>query len=250
MAQMQSPRDLVKDVIYNEQQDRLRDSYWEYRVERRIGQGPDTISEQIDTKEGPIYRILAYGNTPLNAEQRHQEDQRLEDYLHSPWKQSRLRQQREDDEKRINRLLGLMPDAFLYEYDGQEGNLVRLKFRPNPQYNVPTMESRIFHALVGTVWIDAQQKRLSHFVGTITNRVDFGYGLLGHLDPGGTLELRREPVTATHWKTSFLEVHLSGRFIFFKSISRDHREARSHFEAVPQNITLQEAKAILDRVTP
>ncbi len=31
----------------------------------------------------------------------------------------------------------LMPEAFLYDYDGVEGNLVRLKFRPNTNYNPP-----------------------------------------------------------------------------------------------------------------
>lgn len=250
LAQSQSPRDLVKDVVYNEQQDRLRESYWQYKVEKRIGQGPDMIFQQVETKDGPIYRLLAYGSMPLNAEQRHQEDQRLSDILHSPSKQARIRQQHEDDEKRIGRLLGLLPDAFLFEYDGQEGDLVRLKFRPNPQYSSPTVESRIFHALTGTVWINLSQKRLSRFSGVVTDRVDFGYGLLGHLDPGGRFELRREPVNATHWKTAVIDVHLSGKVIFFKSISREQTEQRSHFQPVAQNITLEQAKAMLDQVSP
>jgi hypothetical protein len=249
-AQSQSPRDLVKDVVYNEQQDRLQDSFWQYRVEKQIGEGPDTVSQQVETKDGPIYKLLAYGTMPLNTEQRRQENERLEDFLHSPSKQAKVKQQREDDEKRISRLLVLMPDAFLYEYDGQEGDLVRLKFRPNPQYNSPTTESRVFHALAGTVWINLSQKRLSHFSGTITDRVDFGYGLLGHLDPGGTLELRREPVNATHWKTALINVHLSGKVIFFKSVSKEQREERSKFEPVAANITMPQAKSLLDQVSP
>lgn len=246
-AQSQSPRELVKDVVYNEQQDRIRESYWQYRVEKRVGQGPLTILQQVETKDGPIFRLLAYGSMPLNTEQRRQEDARLKDLLNSPSKQARIKEQREDDEKHIARLMGLMPDAFLYDYDGAEGDLIRLKFRPNPQYNVPSIENRIFHALSGTVWIDGKNKRLSRFVGTITDRVDFGYGLLGHLEKGGTFELRRGPVNATHWKTELIDLHLSGKIIFFKSISRDQHELRTHFEPVPDNITLQQAKSLLDQ---
>jgi hypothetical protein len=250
LAQSQSPRDLVKDVVYNEQQDRLQDTYWQYRVEKRIGQGPETVSQQVETRNGPIYRLLAYGTMPLNAEQQRQEEERLSDFLRSPSKQSKVRQQREDDEKRIGHLLSLMPDAFVYEYDGREGDLVKLKFHPNPQYNSTTAESRIFHALAGTVWINLSQKRLSHFSGTIIDRVDFGYGLLGRLDQGGTLQLRRQPVDGTHWKTALIDVHLSGRVIFFKSISKEQWEQRSEFHPVDANITMAQAKSLLDHVSP
>jgi hypothetical protein len=249
-SQVQSPRDLVKEVVYNEQQDRLREGCWQYRVEKRVGQGPDTISQQVETKDGPIFRLLAYGPMPLNAEQRRQEDERLSDFLRSSWKQSKVRQQHEDEEKRIYQFLGLLPDAFLYEYDGREGDLVKLKFRPNPQYNTSSVESRIFHALAGTVWINSEQKRLSRFSGVVTNRVDFGYGLLGHLDQGGRFELGRQPVNATHWKTALIDVHLSGKVIFFKSISREQWEQRTNFQPVAQTITFEQAKSLLDQVSP
>lgn len=55
----------------------------------------------------------------------------------------------------------LMRDAFLYDYDSVEGNLVRLKFRPNSNYNQPIYEARVAHSLAGTILIDPQQKRLA-----------------------------------------------------------------------------------------
>lgn len=248
-AQHQNPRDLVKDVVYNEQQDRIRESYWQYRVEKKMAQGSVQICHQVETSGGPIYRLLAYGNMPLNDVQKKQEEERLEDFLNSPSKQAHVRQQHEEDEKRIGRLMALMPDAFLYEYDGTEGNLERLKFKPNPQYDSKTMETRVFHALSGTVWIDVQHKRLSRFTGVVIDRVDFGYGLLGHLEKGGTFEIRRVPVNATHWKTDYIDVHLTGRVIFFKSINKDHHEQRTHFQPVADNITLQQAKTLLDHIS-
>ena len=43
----------------------------------------------------------------------------------------------------------LIPEAFLFDYDGVDGSLVRLKFHPNPSYNPPTYEARVARGLAG-----------------------------------------------------------------------------------------------------
>ncbi len=40
--------------------------------------------------------------------------------------------QYDEDEERIGRILALLPEAFVYEYDGEENGCYRLRFRPNP----------------------------------------------------------------------------------------------------------------------
>ena len=61
----------------------------------------------------------------------------------------------------------LMPQAFVYDYDGVEGNLVRIKFRPNPVYIPPTYEARVIHSLAGTILIDSEHKRLASVAGQL-----------------------------------------------------------------------------------
>jgi hypothetical protein len=238
---------LVKDVVYNELHDRERASYWAYHVDKQVG-GQRVVKEEIETSHGPIFRLLANGTTPLTADQKRQEDQRLDHLLRDPSEQARVMQQQKDDEARMERLMQLMPAAFLYDYDGSpEPKQVRLKFRPNPAFTPPTYEARVFHSLAGTVLIDTDHKRLIDMSGVTIDRVDFAYGLLGHVEKGGTFEIHREPVTATHWKTNLVAVHVNGKIVFFKTISKDQREARSGFRPVPLDISLAQAKDLLDQ---
>ena len=245
----QSAHDLVKDMVYNELQDRERKSFWQYRIEKTTGQLTLT-EQQVETPEGPIFRILARNGKPLDAAQQQHEAKRLQGLLQDPAEQAKVKQKHEEDEQRLERLMRFMPDAFLFDYDGNgDGDSVALNFRPNPAFNPPTYETRVFHALAGKVWIDLSQKRLQHLQGQIMERVDFGYGLLGHIEKGGTFEFKRQPVSATHWKTTYVDVHLTGRLVFFKTIDKDEREVRTQFEQSPSDLTLEQAERLLEKST-
>jgi hypothetical protein len=242
----QSAHDLVKDMIYNELQDRHTESYWQYHVQKRVGTST-FLAVQVETKDGPLSRILSRDGKPLTDDEKRIENERLAKLVSSPGDLAKLKQTHDQDEQRLVRLMGLMDGAFLYEYDGNDGGFIRLKFKPDPAFTPPTYEARIFHALSGTLWVDPSQKRLARLQGTLLDRVDFGYGLLGHVEKGGTFELKRQSVNATHWRTSLIDVHVAGRVIFFKTISKDQTEARSDFKPVPSEITVQEASKLLSQ---
>jgi hypothetical protein len=240
----QSEHDLMKDVVYNELQDRSKQSFWEYRVEKRVGS--ETLVEyQVETADGPVHVVLSNLGSPLTEEQRRQEQARQAALQRDPSLQARVKQKHDDDEQKLERLMKVMPDAFIFKYDGTDEGLTRLKFTPDPSYSPPTYEAKAIHGLGGTVWIDPRQKRLVHLRGTIVDRVDFGFGLLGHIEKGGTFELRRQQVTATHWKTSLLDLRISAKAILFKTISRDQREVRSDFKPVPLSTTMQQGIQLL-----
>ena len=118
-------------------------------------------------------------------------------------------------------------DAFLYDYDGVEGTLLRVKFRPNPSYYPSTYEGRLVHSLAGTILIDSQQKRLVKLSGRLISPVEFAYGLLGHIDNGGTVEIGRVEVGPAQWKTALINLQLSGCLVLFKTITKQNmRSAR------------------------
>jgi hypothetical protein len=165
--------------------------------------------------------------------------------LHDPSRQLKLKQGHDEDEQKLENMMRLLPKAFLYDYDGVEGNLVRLTFRPDPSYNPPTYEARVAHALAGTILIDSQQKRLVKLSGQLIDRVDFGYGLLGHINNGGTIEIGRVQVGPSEWKTALINIQLSGRLVFFKTISKEEYETRSDFRAVSGDPSLLEASQLL-----
>lgn len=180
-----------------------------------------------------------------NPDQRRQDDARLDRLLHDPSQQLKFKQAHDEDELKLDQLMRVMPDAFLYDYDGFNGDLVRLKFRPKPEYNPPTYEARVVHNLAGTILIDPRQKRLVNLSGKLISRVDFGYGFWGHIDQGGTVEIGRVEVGSMQWKTALINIQLSGRLVLFKTVSKQQYETRSDFRQVPSDLSLSDANALL-----
>jgi hypothetical protein len=236
---------LVREVVFNELNDHARHGYWRYWVERR-SQAGTRVDEQVETADGPLTRLAESDGRPLDAAGLRQEQARLERLLRSPEEQARHLQEYTEDEKRIGRILALLPDAFLYEYDGYDGGCFRLRFRPNPAYPARSIEARIFHAMSGQLWIDVRSKRLARLEGRVGENVDFGFGILGRLYKGGWFRLVRTQVSATDWKTAELEVHMSIRALLVKTFARETSEARGGFEPVPPGLTLAQAVRFLD----
>jgi len=242
------PSQLVREVVYNELHDHDRHGYWRYWIQRRSPK-ETRLEEQVETVDGPVTRLALSNGHTLDAVGRQQEKARIDHLLASPDEQARKRQDYADDEKRIGRILALLPDAFLYENLGEENGCVRLRFRPNPDYPAHSIEARIFHAMSGELWINARSKRLARLDGHLIENVDFGYGLLGRLYQGGWFRLERTQASATDWKTARLEIHMNGRALLLKSIARETSEERGGFAPVPAGMNLSQGLALLEQST-
>jgi hypothetical protein len=246
---VQSGQQLAADVVYNELQDRECDSFWQYRSNRVSG-SQDVVREQVETPQGPIFRVIADHGRPLDEGERRSEERRLNELVNKPGAMTRVQQDHLKDEERMQRVIEMLPQAFLYEYSGpSEGDQVHLSFRPNPAFTPTSYDGRIVHALSGTLVVNRRLKRLVAMKGQLMDRVDFGYGLLGYVEKGGTFEIQREQVSATRWKVSLIEVHVQGRVLLFRNVSKDQREVRTNFHPVPHDISLTSAKELLDRTT-
>ena len=242
------PGQLVREVVYNELHDHERHGYWRYWVERRV-QKETRLEDQVETTDGPITLLERSNGHPLDAVRRLAEQDRLNHLLNSPQEQARFRQEHAEDEKRIGRIVALLPDAFLYEYDGEENGCYRLRFRPNPEYPAHSIEARIFHSMNGELWVSARYKRLARLDGHLEENVDFGYGILGRLYKGGWFRLQRAQVSATDWKTERLEVHMSGRAMLFKTIAHETSEHRGGFASVPAGMSLAQGFSLLNQAS-
>lgn len=237
---------LVREVIYNEQHDHQLHGWWKYWIEQRSAAGL-RVEEQVETTDGPISRLTLSDGRPLTPQMQEEEEARLERLLSSPNEQARHVRQYDEDEERIGRILALLPDAFVYEYESEENGCYRLRFHPNPAYKADRIEARIFHAMSGTLWVDVRAKRLARLEGHVDENVDFGFGILGRLYKGGWFRLVRVQVGETDWKTASLEVHMNVRALLVKTFARETSEVRGGFEAVPAGLTLQQGLAVLNR---
>ncbi len=235
---------LVREVVYNELRDHQLHGYWRYWIEQHTPK-ETWREEQVETADGPLTRLVLENGHPLDAASLQTEQTRLDHLLNSPEDQARLRQEHSDDEKRIGRVLALLPDAFIYEDAGQENGCYHLRFHPNPGYPPHSIEARIFHAMRGELWIDTRFKHLVRLDGQLQENVDFGFGILGRLYKGGWFRLERTQLSATDWKTERLEVHIGGRAMLFKTIARETSEVRGGFAPVPNRLSLTQGANLL-----
>lgn len=247
VAAPQSAAQLMKDVIYNELHDRERNSFWQYRS-HVVTPKKDILREQIETPHGPVFLILARDGRPLTGAAQAAEQARLTAYLRSPSAIARIRREHEADEKRLAHMMALIPVAYQFEYEGQQtGPHVLIRFWPNPAYSPSGYEDRILHGLSGQIVVDQTIKRLVSIDGKIEHKIDFGFGLLGYVNPGGSFVVTRTEVSPTHWKTNQVDVDVVGRILLLSEVSKVQRETRWDFEPVPQSITLAEAAKRLEQ---
>ena len=143
-----------------------------------------------------------------------------------------------------------MPQAFLFIADGMQGDCMRIAFRPNPTFTPSTYDERIVHGLGGIILVRTPAARLCGIEGHLVDRVTFGYGLLGHIEQGSHFSVVRVPVTATDWISSKIEVHVDGKILLLKSISRNEEATRSGAEPLALNLSLAQAADLTRPPTP
>jgi hypothetical protein len=241
-----SANELVRRVVSNEltfQDDRTN---WMYRLEKEQD-GKKWVEEIVETKDGSLSRLLSIDDHILTAKQQSEEDQHVRELITSPGAQQKLRRVLDAEILQGRRLFNMLPDAFVFSYAGDDGNLVKLSFRPNPSFHAPSMEARVFHDIEGEMWVDRAQERLAKFDGHLTQTVKFGFGLLGHLDKGGHFEVRQAEVVPGHWDMTTLSVEMTGKALLFASIGVQKKENHQDFHRVPNDLTLTQAADILNR---
>ena len=242
---------LVKQVIDNEVRAQKADTTrWFYRSDTTQGNNR-TLKEVIETNRGNLNLALDVNGAPVNGAQLKQEEQQLEQLARNPDEMQKRKQSDASDTEKARKLLQMLPEAFIYEPDGTDANgFVRLKFHPNPDFDPPTREAKVFHAMAGTLVVDPNQKRLVSISGTLTHDVNFGWGILGSLHKGGTFNVKRQEVAPGQWKEVLTDVHIAGRALFFHNISEQQHEVHSDFQRVSDNVTpVQAAEMLVQRAS-
>src|SRR5437667_11847600 len=70
-------------------------------------------------------------------------------------------------------------------------------------------------------------------------------GLLGHLNKGGTFDVKQAEVARGYWEITLLKVQMKEKALFFKTIGVQQNYSRSDFRQVPDALTLAPAADIL-----
>jgi hypothetical protein len=235
----------MREVVHNELSGGNRPAtYWRYR-EIDKSNGTEKMFEVYETRGGTVRELVEINGKPLSAAQQMQQQAHLDAILQNPSLASRKAKASSHDTNKEERLFAMLPKAFFFRYDGSEGNLVRLKFRPDPAFAPPTREAKVFHHMAGEVLIDPRSKRLAAIDGRLITEVKFFWGLLGYLNKGGTFSVRRADVGGGNWKLMRLKVNMHGVALFFKTIGVQENQRYEDYTQNPPGMTIQQAIAQL-----
>jgi hypothetical protein len=219
---------------------------------RKTDDHRDTTKEIIETGQGAVARLVAINNQPLTPEANQAELDRLNTLAHHPEIQEHRHQREQKDTDRVNRLMRLLPDAFLYRDQGTTpcpsgaATCHHLTFAPNPTFEPPDVEANIFRGLAGDLWIDQAHERLARLDAHVIANVDFGWGILGKLDKGGTIQLEQSDIGNNDWQLTTLKLNLKGKALLLKSLDIHLTEQATHFAPVTEGTDYHKAIQLLE----
>ncbi len=207
-----------------------------------------STKEILETKDGDVARLLEINDRPLNQAEEQKEQARLESLLVDPSRQRHRKQSEDQDAARAIKVLRALPNAFFFKYvgdgDGPSGKLEKFSFWPNPDFRPPDLETQILTGMSGEIWVDAAQEHVVRLEGRLQQDVDFGWGVLGRLNKGGSILLEQAEVGGGHWRIVHLKMVMTGR-VLFKTRSFDTEEQETQFEPLPVALSYTQAIQML-----
>jgi hypothetical protein len=185
---------------------------------------------------------------PLSAEDEQKEQARLDALLSDPSLQKHRKQGEQGDMGIVLKLLRMLPSAFLYQYAGSgagpAGPVEKFSFRPNPNFSPPDFETQALTNLTGELWIDAAQQRVTRLEGHLQQDTDYGWGVLGKLDKGGSVVIEQADIGGSQWRIARFQMRMNLR-ILFKTRNIDTAEEMTGYTPVPTGIEYRKAIEML-----
>ncbi len=208
-----------------------------------------TVKLVVETKEGDIARLIEKDGRPLTPQEDRAELARLDNLLAHPEIQQRRHKKQQADNARGDEMVKMLPDAFLYTFEGMvqgpSGPCYRVTFTPNPAFIPPDREGEVYHGMVGELWVDQAQLRIVKLQSHLISDVNFGWGVLGKLYQGGSILVDNRDVGLHHWETTHMKLHLQGKILMMKSVDFSTTEDYTDFSPVPIDSTYQDAIRML-----
>jgi hypothetical protein len=234
---------LVTKMAANEVAARQELAHFAYTAEERSTRTAGHLWKEkvVETTDGPLRRLIAVDNQPLSPEQVQAEQRRIDSLVNDPGAFRRSNLDHKDDEFRATQLLQLLPTAFLMTPAGEANGCVRFTFQPNPSFQPSSYMERASREMSGTVSLKQPENRLCSLDAKVFSPIEFGFGMLGHIDQGSHFTLEHKGIDETNWKSDRISVHITGKILLFKSLTQDQEATRTEIRLVPQNLSLQQA---------
>lgn len=248
-----SPRSWAVDAAANEITALHHlDSYLRYDM-HIVDEKGNMTRDMIESKDGTVARLILRNDRPLTDDEDMGERQRLNDMIAHPSDFARHIRNDASSRKIADQLIRLMPDAMIYTYTpGQPqtgknpgGLEVVLDYKPNPNFKPSSITAEALTGLEGRIWIDAKTRYVVRMEGTIFRGINFGWGMVAHIYPGGKLVLEQTDAGGGRWIFTHFTEELTVRALMVKTMNVRETVDVSSFQALPGPISYQDAIQIL-----
>ena len=174
----QSPQQIIQQVVDVERKaDQNDHSNWIY-LEESDKPKEHLVQWVAATQRGNVERVLEKNEQQMPAAR---QQEMIEKFLHDTRAQNKQVEEANHDNRQIDDLLKLLPEAFIWTETGSTANTTSLHFDPAPGFHPPTREARVFSSMTGDLVVDNQQHRICKIKGHLIHDVTFGGGILGRL---------------------------------------------------------------------
>jgi hypothetical protein len=238
----QDARTIVRKAVESElAADQADHSCWIFHEFDRKSDG--AVTQWVaQTPAGDVTRVLIKNGRKIPQNQQHEAVNR---FVRDRSAQAEQRADNQKDNARAASLLRLLPTAFHWKVISRKRTSTTLQFSPDPSFDPPTREARVFAAMTGILTLDNQQQRIREFRGHLTHDVDFGAGLLGKLEKGGTFRIERSQLAPRIWDITQSHIHIHGHALIFKSISEEEDDVKTSFTRESDSVTPQQAASAI-----
>jgi hypothetical protein len=219
--------------------DRSDHTHW---IFHEVDRKPRITVEQwvAQTAMGDVTRVVKRNGRAISSEQQRS---KVEAFIHDSSAQSNQRQGNVHDDRQAEALLKLLPVAFVWTQTIRNQQTTTYHFKPDPKFQPPSREARVFAAMEGNMTVDNGQHRIEELKGRLIRDVNFGWGFLGKLRAGGSFEVDRTQVGPGIWDITATHVHIVGHALLFKSISEVEDDVKTSWQREPDGVTLEQAAA-------
>lgn len=200
--------------------------------------GNSVVQWVAQAAKGSVTRVLSRDGRQIPEQQ---QKSSVQAFLHDPSAQAKQRQSGQRDDDQATNMLKLLPVAFVWTQTGKNGDTTTYHFKPDPKFEPPTREARVFAAMEGDMTVNTREQRIQELKGRLIHDVNFGWGILGKLYSGGTFEVERRETGGGVWQITDSHIHIHGHALIFKSISEEEDDVKTSFTREPDGVTLQQA---------
>ena len=238
------PRAIVEAAVQSELKANREDhSAFMYR-DHDVTPDHDTLFYVVETPRGNLKKKLEDHDHPLTPDQRKADEDRLHALVTDPTLQARERKDSANDDKQAEDMLKLLPVAYIWSVASEQGDLITLDFKPDPNFEPRNLEARVLSAMAGQIVVAKGDNRIRTIRGALVDDVKFFYGIGGRLRKGGSFQVERREVAPHHWQVTETHTKIEGHALFFKSIGSVEDEVRTDFKPSPAQ-DLQQAMDIV-----